>query len=68
VTAGAADFVAEPGGFERPRALLTPAGDGHVLDERALGGGFGPVLLEVGGEEFVEFLLRFPGRTMRFRP
>jgi hypothetical protein len=66
VVARVVDLVGEAGGLEGPCTLLTPAGDGHVFDERVFGGGFGVVFFEVGGEELVEFFLRFAGEDYAF--
>jgi len=49
-----AHFKAEAGLFHAPEPELTPAADGHVLDETALGFGLRPEFLNEGGEELEE--------------
>jgi hypothetical protein len=45
---------ADGGGFEVRHAELTPAGGSHHVDEGALGGGLGGVLVVIGVEERAE--------------
>jgi len=49
-----ADFVVHAGFFHAPDAHLTPAGDGHVVDERFLERGLGLEFLVQGGDELVK--------------
>ena len=51
----------EAGGFERPGALETPAIDGHGFDEVEFVGRDGVEAVDVVGDQFVEFVLRFAG-------
>ena len=54
-----AHLLVDDAAFGDPGALLPPAGDGHFLDEQALGGSGGLVLGEEGGVELVETVFAF---------
>ncbi len=56
---GVAHLLVDEAALGDPNALLTPAGDGHFLNEQALGGGGGLVLGEEGGVELVESVFDF---------
>ena len=52
-------FMSDAGGFDSPRAPETPLRDGHLVDERALGDGGGPVFGVEGVNQFGEGFARF---------
>ena len=54
-----ADLLIHERGFDEPEALLTPAGDGHFLDEEGLAGVRGIVSGGEGGVERGEAFLIF---------
>jgi len=56
-----AGFGIVAGGFEIQGAAAEPVMLGHGFDERGFGEGFGLVFFAEGGEERVEFGLRFAG-------